>query len=697
MDAGNGAVDDSGVNPQQSDLQRALADLDARLGRITAEVGEVRAGLSALARQSGPAVGGQSPGESPAESPWRAGAPPQGTPRPVTPAPSGAPAPAGAPSQPVPALARPGGPWRPPGQDDPAGRYGPPPAHPDRPAQLPDRPWQQADRPWRQPWDAAPRQSPRRRPRITAATVIAAIGGSVMLAGIAFLLVVAIQAGLFPPLARVVAAAVLAVVLVGLGLRLQSRHESATTDPAAHTDPRAAADPDGTPVNPGALALVGTGLAAAMLDVIASTTLYLWIPVPAAYMFVGGLALGGMALAGRWSSGLLACLVSAGTMLLAPLISTGVELPIFVAIVGIATAVLAAELGAAVRVVWSVLPGFLLAGYLSQAALHSRGEQIALIATALVFATVGVGVAWFDTAHRRPALANAALVVVPTALPLALLPATHLLRPGWPVGLALAAAYLAVAVLAGRTGRDRAHVLLAAVTGFVGSALLLLTWVELGGRELTGFALTLSALAYVVSAGLWGRRWVDLVAAAASVIAVLVYAAVNRPHLVLSDRLAVREFTYWDVVSAFAITALAVAVTWWARRRLPRESTRVMMVGAVVALAAFSVMVVAAGVVIGDLTGVARNGFLAAHLVVTVLWICCAAWLVLTANPRIADARRLGFVLGSLALAKLLLLDLATLPGLFRVLSFIAVGAVMLAVAVRYRRETEPSGSGSPT
>ncbi len=690
MDAGNGAVDDSGVNPQQSDLQRALADLDARLGRITAEVGEVRAGLSALARQSGPAVGGQSPGESPAESPWRAGAPPQGTPHPVTPAPSGAPAPAGAPSQPVPAPARPGGPWRPPGQDDPAGRYGPPPAHP-------DRPWQQADRPWRQPWDAAPRQSPRRRPRITAATVIAAIGGSVMLAGIAFLLVVAIQAGLFPPLARVVAAAVLAVVLVGLGLRLQSRHESATTDPTAHTDPRAASDPDGTPVNPGALALVGTGLAAAMLDVIASTTLYLWIPVPAAYMFVGGLALGGMALAGRWSSGLLACLVSAGTMILAPLISTGVELPIFVAIVGIATAILAAELGAAVRVVWSVLPGFLLAGYLSQAALHSRGEQIALIATALVFAAVGVGVAWFDTARRRPALENAALVVVPTALPLALLPATHLLRPGWPVGLALAAAYLAVAVLAGRTGRDRAHVLLAAVTGFVGSALLLLTWVELGGRELTGFALTLSALAYVVAAGLWGRRWVDLVAAAASVIAVLVYAAVNHPHLALSDRLAVREFTYWDVISAFAITALAVAVTWWARRRLPRESTRVMMVGAVVALAAFSVMVVAAGVVIGDLTGVARNGFLAAHLVVTVLWICCAAWLVLTANPRIADARRLGFVLGSLALAKLLLLDLATLPGLFRVLSFIAVGAVMLAVAVRYRRETEPSGSGSPT
>ncbi|UVE94341.1 DUF2339 domain-containing protein [Dietzia sp. B32] len=641
------------MNPQQPDLQRALADLDARLGRISADVAEVRAGLSALGRQAGPAMAGQSPQ---GESPWRAGAPSQGTPAPP----------------------HPGGPWRPPGRNEPPGHYvAPAPpggrAHPDRP--------------WQQPAEPASRQTPRRAPRITAATVIAAIGGAVMLAGIAFLLVVAIQAGLFPPLARVIAAAVLAAVLIGLGLRLQSRHE-----PTTATEPTADA-----PVNPGALALVGTGLAAAMLDVIASTTLYLWIPVPAAYMFVGGLALGGMALAGRWSSGLLACLVSAGTMLLAPLISTGVELPVFVAIVGIATAVLAADLGVAVRVVWSVLPGFLLTGYLSQAALLGRGDQIALIVSALVFATVGVGVAWFDTARRSPALENAALVVVPTALPLALLPATHLLRPGWPVGLVLAAAYLAVAVLAGRAGRDRTHVLLSAVTGVVGSALLLLTWVELGGRELTGFALTLSALAYVVAAGLWGRRWVDWVAGAAAAIAVLVYAAVNRPHLALSERLAVREFTYWDVVSAFAITALAVAVTWWARRRLPRESTRVVMVGAVVALAGLSVMVVAAGVVIGGLTGAARNGYLAAHLVVTVLWICCAAWLVLTSTARIADARRLGFVLGALALAKLLLLDLATLPGLFRVLSFIAVGAVMLAVAVRYRKETEPSGSGSPT
>lgn len=652
MDAAAGAGDDSGVNPEQPDLQRALADLDARLGRITAEVAEVRAGLMALGRHAGSAPAPQV-------------APPS--------------APPGSPSAPS------GSPWQPPGQpgrpwQSPAREHAWQPAPPQRPQQtLPSH----QPQPWAPPAEARPR----RAPRITAATVIAAIGGSVMLAGIAFLLVVAIQAGLFPPIARVIAAAALAVVLVALGLRLQARHE-----PTA-----------GAPVNPGALALVGTGLAAAMLDVIAATTLYLWIPVPAAFMFVGGLALGGMALAQRWGSGLLACLVSAGTMLLAPFISTDVELPVFVAIVGIATAALAADLGVAVRVVWSVLPGVLLAGYLSQAALHSRGEQMALIATALVFAAVGAGVAWYDSLRRSPAVENAVLVVVPTALPLALLPATYLLRPGWPYGLILAAAYLVVAVLAGRAGRieyadrDRPATHLSAVTGIVGSALLLLTWVELGGREMTGFALTLSALAYVAAAGLWGRRWLHWVAGAASVLALLVYLGVNEPHLALSERLAVREFSYWDVVSALAVTALAIAVTWWARRRLPREAGRVTMVGAVVALATFSVMIVAVGVTIGDLTGAARTGFLAAHLVVTVLWICCAAWLVLTPSPRIADARRLGFVLGALALAKLLLLDLATLPGLFRVLSFIAVGAVMLAVAVRYRKETDPSGSGSPT
>lgn len=689
------------MNSEQSEhVQRTLADLDARLGRITAEVAEIRTGLSALG-------GHTAPGPVPGSSSARDAAP-------------GAPGPAPAPA---------------------AGQPGPTPqAEPTHQPGLTQQPWQhqyqqqrsgpapaQPSGPWRaggpvlqQPGQQGPsfpvhgQPAPAKPSRLTPATIIAALGGAIMLAGIAFLLVVAIQAGLFPPIARVIGAGILAVVLVGLGLWLQSRHKP--------TEDR--------PVNPGALALVGTGLAAGMLDVIASSTLYGWIPDIAAYMLVGGMALGGMILAHHWRSAVLAGLVAAGTMALAPLISHGVELPIFYVIVGIATAVLAGGLGLVVRLIWSVPPAFMLTGYLTTSDTRLLGDQIALIVGALAFAAVTLVVAWYDSARRSPIAEYGALVVVPGAVPLLVLPTLDLLDPGWPTGLLVAAAYLVLAVffaravvpgaaltgddpsmtgapadgtpdvggttpatgaptlraaLIGDDARRNAELLLAAVTGCVGSVLLVAAWGALDGPATTGLAITLTAIAYALAAGRWGRGWLEWVAGIIAGLAVVVYLGVNQPFLALSERAAVGEFTYIDVVASFAIAVLAVVVTVWFRRRFPDAGSRAVMIGAVVVLLALSVMIVAAGVVIGDLAGGSRNGFLAAHLVVTVLWICCAAWLVLTASPRVADARKLGFVLGALALAKLLLLDLATLPGLFRVLSFIVVGAVMLAVAVRYR------------
>lgn len=634
------------MNPESPDqFQRAIADLDARLERISAEVAEMRSGLAALGRRTGQAAPPPPPPPPhPRPEPW---APP----------------------------ARPSGPWRP----GPAPGVGPAPtAHPVGPP--PTRPQPPALRPPR-----------RRRPRVSAATVIAAIGGAVMLAGIAFLLIVAIQAGLFPPLARVIAAGVLAAVLVGLGIRLQARHE------ARHGD--------GPALNPGALALVGTGFAAAILDVIAATSLYHWVPVPAAYAFVGALAIAGMILAQRWSSALLACLLSAGTMALAPLISTGVELPVFVVVLAMATAVLGAELGAPVRLVWSVLPVPFLVGFLSEAEIHPRGEQVVLVAASIAFAAVGAGAAWSDAMRRTPPRANAALVVVPTAVPLLLVPAISMLDPGWPVALLLAAPYLALAYLAGwgpMRPAGGAHggpepALLSAVAGMVGGVLLLAAWTRLGDLDWTALAVTLTATAYMVAAGLLRRAWLDWTAGAAAALALVLYLAASEPVIALDGERAVRLFTATDVVASVAVTVLAVAATWWAGRRVPREPATAMTVGAVVALTTLSAAVVALGVVLGRLADDPRAGFLAAHLVVTVLWIGCAAWLVLARRTRVPESRRLGFVLGGLALAKLLLLDLATLPGLFRVLSFVVVGAVMLAVAVRYRSETDPSGSGSPT
>lgn len=689
------------MNSEQSEhVQRTLADLDARLGRITAEVAEIRTGLSALG-------GHTAPGPVPGSSSARDAAPGAPGPAPAPAAGQPGPTPQAEPThQPGPTQQ----PWQHQYQQQ---RSGPAPAQP-------SGPWRAGGPVLQQPGQQGPsfpvhgQPAPAKPSRLTPATIIAALGGAIMLAGIAFLLVVAIQAGLFPPVARVIGAGILAVVLVGLGLWLQSRHKP--------TEDR--------PVNPGALALVGTGLAAGMLDVIASSTLYGWIPDIAAYMLVGGMALGGMILAHHWRSAVLAGLVAAGTMALAPLISHGVELPIFYVIVGIATAVLAGGLGLVVRLIWSVPPAFMLTGYLTTSDTRLLGDQIALIVGALAFAAVTLVVAWYDSARRSPIAEYGALVVVPGAVPLLVLPTLDLLDPGWPTGLLVAAAYLVLAVffaravvpgaaltgddpsmtgapadgtpdvggttpatgaptpraaLIGDDARRNAELLLAAVTGCVGSVLLVAAWGALDGPATTGLAITLTAIAYALAAGRWGRGWLEWVAGIIAGLAVFVYLGVNQPFLALSERAAVGEFTYIDVVASFAIAVLAVVVTVWFRRRFPDAGSRAVMIGAVVVLLALSVMIVAAGVVIGDLAGGSRNGFLAAHLVVTVLWICCAAWLALTASPRVADARKLGFVLGALALAKLLLLDLATLPGLFRVLSFIVVGAVMLAVAVRYR------------
>ena len=507
------------MNSEQSEhVQRTLADLDARLGRITAEVAEIRTGLSALG-------GHTAPGPVPGSSSARDAAPGAPGPAPAPAAGQPGPTPQAEPThQPGPTQQ----PWQHQYQQQ---RSGPAPAQP-------SGPWRAGGPVLQQPGQQGPsfpvhgQPAPAKPSRLTPATIIAALGGAIMLAGIAFLLVVAIQAGLFPPIARVIGAGILAVVLVGLGLWLQSRHKP--------TEDR--------PVNPGALALVGTGLAAGMLDVIASSTLYGWIPDIAAYMLVGGMALGGMILAHHWRSAVLAGLVAAGTMALAPLISHGVELPIFYVIVGIATAVLAGGLGLVVRLIWSVPPAFMLTGYLTTSDTRLLGDQIALIVGALAFAAVTLVVAWYDSARRSPIAEYGALVVVPGAVPLLVLPTLDLLDPGWPTGLLVAAAYLVLAVffaravvpgaaltgddpsmtgapadgtpdvggttpatgaptpraaLIGDDARRNAELLLAAVTGCVGSVLLVAAWGALDGPATTGLAITLTAIAYALAAGRW--------------------------------------------------------------------------------------------------------------------------------------------------------------------------------------------------
>jgi hypothetical protein len=108
---------------------------------------------------------------------------------------------------------------------------------------------------------------------------------------------------------------------------------------------------------------------------------------------------------------------------------------------------------------------------------------------------------------------------------------------------------------------------------------------------------------------------------------------------------------------------------------------------ALVSVYAVTVFTVTAGVLIGG----PEKGFLAGHMAATICWIGLAAGLFAAAlRTRRSELRAApiagGLVLTSAAMAKLFLFDLGTLDGIFRVVAFIVVGLVLLAMGTGYAR-----------
>src|SRR6478735_5541032 len=136
--------------------------------------------------------------------------------------------------------------------------------------------------------------------------VLAVAGAVITMAGVAMLLVLAAQRGWFGPGARVAAGAALAAALAWLGVR------------GGESDRRAGRAAGSAPV-----ALVATGVAAAYLDVVAVTSGYGWVAPAPGLVLAGLVALGGLHLARRWGSELLAVLLVAGAALLAPAVAQG--------------------------------------------------------------------------------------------------------------------------------------------------------------------------------------------------------------------------------------------------------------------------------------------------------------------------------------------------------------------------------------
>ena len=120
--------------------------------------------------------------------------------------------------------------------------------------------------------------------------VLAWVGGGVTLLGVVLLLVLAVQRGWLGPLPRVLVGAAFGLALTGTGVWLHRK-------PAGRT---------------GAFALAWTGIATLYLDAVAATTLYEYLPVVAGLAMGLAVTVGGLLVAVRWESPLLASAVVVG-------------------------------------------------------------------------------------------------------------------------------------------------------------------------------------------------------------------------------------------------------------------------------------------------------------------------------------------------------------------------------------------------
>lgn len=516
--------------------------------------------------------------------------------------------------------------------------------------------------------------------RMRTSTILGVIGGTVLLLGIAFLLVFAAQAGFFGPVPRVVAAFVLGGGLIagGVVLRRRARNTSA------------------------ALALVGTGYAAVILDFIAATSLYHFFSTVAGYVLVGVMALAGLGLAWWWRSSLLAALTGCGAMLLAPMLSVDITLVVFVTIIGAVMTATGWRHPQWLRLLRTVIPVLYYTGALilvaAEMTVSGAATDMGYGVCTLVFALVVMATTVVEAiiGDRRDDLF--AMVNVPLMLPLIVLGVVDFGGvPTWLVYVLVAAVYLGVSgVLLVQWRARRSAVTVAAVLGTIG-VLCAARALASTADSLYPFAAISAAIALMVAAVRIRRIWLTVFAALVAGGACVQWLGTSGVHVMFIASFAVSQLTWMQgVTSVVMLAGLVVATKLFIPAVAPNSVVplRNVLVAAMVLVAAL--VTVTFGVVIGravdDEIGGA-TGFFVGHLLVTVLMICGAAVLVLTRTTSVVKPRVMGFVLGGVALAKLFLFDLSMLPAVLRIVAFMIVGGVLLLVAMRYTdSETERSG-----
>ncbi|BBY67365.1 DUF2339 domain-containing protein [Mycolicibacterium helvum] len=514
----------------------------------------------------------------------------------------------------------------------PPPQYAPPQYAPPRPAAVaagdPDRGW------------------------IGKALAVAGVG--VTLIGVVLLLVLAAQAGLLRPELRVAVGGVFGAALVGIGIRLHAR-------------------PGG---RVGAIALSATGIAALYLDVMAVTTLYHWVAAPVALVIGAVVGGGGLSLARRWGSEQLAVLVLVPLVVLAPVITDGVTLLLIGFMIALSAAALLVQIGRdwlwmhAARTAAVTLP---LVVALVAAHFESAVDARLLGAATGVAALLSV----ISALLLLPSSANRAGMAIVTVGGVVPVLAAGIAVDRWLAALlaaAVAVCLLAIVLIADRVPGVVGVVAQVWSAASAAAALVAIT-VAFDGEVAAPLLLALGAVVAVAGRRDLVARWAATGLGFVGAVVFFVYA----PDI-LSDG--------WHLTVPSAVTTLggsAVLVAWagavdWA--------FRLGWVGAaLVSVYALTVFTVTAGVLIGG----PANGFLAGHMAATICWIGLAAGLFVAAlrirRPELRAAPIAGgLVLTSAAMAKLFLFDLGTLDGIFRVVAFIVVGLVLLAMGTGYAR-----------
>jgi uncharacterized membrane protein len=639
-----------------NDLGRRLAAVGAELRGVEVAVtgAEPRTGLSTsrgaadsqvgavvASGDSGPALG--EPAAAPESSPSQGSVAAQGDPRSAG---TGEPfAPPAGPSTPVYGVPYPGPQGHSHGMPHPAPpqpQYTQPQyAQPQYAQPVP----QYFAMPPQQPYIPPPTFGERLRKEGAGARVLAWVGGAVTLLGVVLLLVLAVQRGWLGPLPRVLVGAAFGTALIGAGAWLHRK-------PAART---------------GAFALAATGIATLYLDAVAATSLYDFLPVLAGLCAGLVIAVGGLLLAVKWDSSLLAGAVVVGCGVCAPLITGGFtpELVTFLLMLQIATAPVqfrrewwALSLVAALPPLTTSVIG---------SALHTQNVPVA-VAAGVVSAVLAL-----ITLRRKEndpaALAVLASAVLPVLVAAALLPKTESAL------LAGGAAVLLVTtglLVRGHSGN------VAVIAGLVAALQATVTQFD-GGAVLLGEAL---ALAF---AARWTRnRFVLGGAFAFGVIGWLIALVTDvTPALLMVAHAHTTTDMLTGLAAAVLLLAAAVAVPWAAVRLevlKPANLVPWLPAGLAALHGAAGLVLCASLLAIPD-----RAGFLTGHALITVSWTITALVLLLR-GINVVALRVVGLVLVGAAVLKLVLFDLAALDGLARVAAFLGAGLVLMVAGARYAR-----------